>query len=122
MEIWKKVLHKVRDQQYPLSGKDLFGEYGDRKSMLVVTQDDYEKHIAVLYQEMKTKCRTEYEESLRRVRLEYFESPNGVKERELRAREMVIIEKERDLEKKAELLRKRETQLNQKMKSITEKL
>ncbi len=121
LETWQAALRKVMDQQYPISGRDFFGEH-PAPGMYAVTQESYEAHIAAI----TAGIRKQFEERLRikerEIKEQYFGTTAGQREAELNLKALKLLKREAALDQRSELLDKREANLNEKMDEYLRKI
>lgn len=121
LETFKQVVNKVKDSQYPVTGRDIFAEHLQEKNLIIMTQERYENHIATVKEEMAAMYRKKLADDNERIRREYFGTDAGGKQAELNKREMDLIRREAAITKKEALLLKREDALNERTKELLEK-
>lgn len=121
LETFKQVVNKVKDSQYPVTGRDIFAEHLQEKNLIIMTQERYENHIATVKEEMAAMYRKKLADDNERIRREYFGTDAGEKQAALNKREMDMIRREAAITKKEALLLKREDALNERTKELLEK-
>lgn len=108
-EFFDARIHRIKDNQYPITGRDIFAEHVSKPNLVVVSQEQYDEHIAFITESIRRGMDAELRKREQEISVRYFGTDNGKKQAALQLKEMELIQREASLNKKAEKVAKIES-------------